>query len=422
LVIVYKYIAMDKPIQKSKFKIKTYLFIAPGLAVLFGISYLAFTANSNAMYYPNDQLQIAEIIQGEFSESISTHGTVIPSQTIQIDAFEGGVIEEIMAENGQSIVKGTPLLKLSNMSLSLDFMNRETQIIEQINNLRNTRINLEQNKRNVQEQLIDIRYELIQQEAQFARDSVLYHQNVITQSVFESSWNYIQYLQNKKALLENRTQTDEKYRLSQMQRIDNSILLMERNLEAVRKSLTQLTVTAPLTGQLNSFQHELGATMRKGERIGRIDIMDTFHIRAHVDQYFLNQIEIDQLARIKLDGKEQHLSIAKIFPTVTDNQFEIHFRFKDQQPKNLRRGQSAPLKIQLSNQSKAVLIPKGSFYSSGGGKYVFVVHGNEAQKTPVKLGRQNDKYIEVINGLIPGDRVIISPYTNFRNNDLILIQ
>ncbi|MGB0806858.1 MAG: efflux RND transporter periplasmic adaptor subunit [Salibacteraceae bacterium] len=413
---------MDKRIEKNKFSFKKWHFIVMFSVVLVGVSYLVFNTNSNAMYYPKDQLLFGTITQGPFSESISTNGIVIPSQTIQIDAFEGGVIEEIYAENGQEVVQGTPLLKLTNTALSLDFMNRETQIIEQINNLRNTRINLEQNKRNVEEQLVDITYELQQQEAQYTRDSALYAEGVTPISEFEASKNYIQYLENKQQILLDRTKTDEQYRASQLHRIDNSIQLMERNLEAVRNSLNQLSVTAPLTGQLNSFQHELGATIRKGESIGRIDILDSFHIRALVDQYYLNQIQLQQNAHIKLDGKTTQLSVAKIFPTVTNNQFEIHFKFQSHPPPNLRRGQSAPLKINLSKEGNAVLLPKGAFYSTGGGKYVFVVKGNEAHKTAVKLGRQNDKYIEVITGLQPNDQVIISPYTNFKNNELILIQ
>ncbi len=413
---------MDRPIQKRNKNFKKYLWAGLSLSVIGAGITLGLNTQSNSMYFPKNQLQISSITKGPFSESISTNGMVIPSQTVQIDAFEGGVIEEIFVENGQTILKGTPLLKLSNTALSLDFMNRETQIIEQINNLRNTRINLEQNKRNVQEQLVDISYELQQQEAQYDRDSSLYTQEVITKAEFEASENYYSYLKNKREILENRTETDEKYRNSQLHRIDNSIHLMERNLEAVRNSLNQLTVEAPISGQLNSFQHELGATMRKGESIGRIDIVDTFHIRAHVDQYFLNQIHSGQKGRIKLDGKEQIVSINKIFPTVRDNQFEIHFQFPHEQPANLRRGQNAPLKIQLSNSQESVLIPKGSFYASSGGKYVFVVHGSEAVKTNVSLGRQNDKYIEVKSGLSPGDQVITSSYISFQDNDLILIQ
>lgn len=413
---------MDKRIHNAKKSYKKYFFIGGAISALLLITYLVINTSGSALYFPKDQILTGTVIQGNFTEILTTNGTVIPSKTVQIDAFEGGVIDEIYVENGQWVKQGTPLLQLSNTALSLDFMNRETQIIEQINNLRNTRINLDQNKRNIQEQLVDINYELQQQKEQFLRDSLLFRDSVITLSDYQASARYYHYLENKQNLLDQRTQTDEKYRISQLHRIDASIQLMERNLEAVRKSLNQMTVTAPMNGQLNSFQHEMGATMSKGANIGRIDIMDTFHITAFIDQYYLSQIKQNQKATIKLGGTPSSLRVAKIFPTVNNNQFEIHFSFHDPQPESLRRGQSAPMKIHLSNSNQALLVPKGSFYATGGGKYAYVIKGNEAHKTPIQLGRQNDTHIEVLTGLNPGDQIIISPYTSFNDNELIIIQ
>lgn len=413
---------MDQPIVNTKKPILKYA-IGIGIFILLsGVSYLAINTSSSALYFPKNQILTGTVIQGEFMEVLTTNGTVMPSKTVQIDAFEGGVIDQIYVENGAWVKKGTPLLQLSNTALSLDFMNRETQIIEQINNLRNTRINLDQNKRNVQEQLVDIQFELLQQHEQFSRDSVLYNDKVITQTEYYASANYFHYLQQKERLLNERMNTDEKYRQSQMHRIDGSIQLMERNLEAVRKSLNQLTITAPMDGQLNSFQHEMGATMAKGSNIGRIDIMDTFHITALIDQYYLNQIQPQQVATIKLGGKTSKLKVNTVFPTVVNNQFEVRFLFTDVQPDNLRRGQSAPMKVELSDQGHATMVPKGSFYATGGGKHVYVLNGNEAHKQAVKLGRQNSTHIEVISGIQPGDEIIISPYTNFNNSDLIIIE
>lgn len=412
---------MDKRITNAKKSYKKHFIIGGTISLLLLVSYMAYNTSSSALYFPKNQILTGTVTQGDFTEILTTNGTVIPSKTVQIDAFEGGVIDQIYVENGQWVEKGTPLMQLSNTALSLDFMNRETQIIEQINNLRNTRINLDQNKRNVQEQLVDISYELQQQEEQFLRDSLLYRDSVITLSAYQASSRYFHYLQKKQKLLNQRTTTDEQYRISQMHRIDASILLMERNLEAVRKSLNQMTVTAPMEGQLNSFQHEIGATMSKGANIGRIDIMDTFHITALIDQYYLAQIKPNQKASIKLGGSATQLQVAKVFPTVINNQFEVHFYFTDEQPVSLRRGQSAPMKVQLSNSTRALMVPKGSFSATGGGKYAYVLNGNEAHKTPIQLGRQNGTHIEVLAGLNPGDEIIISPYTNFNNNELIII-
>lgn len=413
---------MDKPIANKKRPYIKLLGLATLLLCVLYLGWLIISGHSSTIYYPKKQVVIQPITLGNFTETVTSNGTVIPYKTIQIDAFEGGVVDQIYAENGTWVEKGQPLIQLSNTALSLDFMNRETQIVEQINNLRNTRILLDQNKRNIQEQLLDVSYNLKQQQEQFVRDSALYAEMVISESEYLASLNNRNYLVKKKKLLAERMVTDEKYRNSQLNRIDNSIHLMERNLDAVRKSLNQLTITSPMNGQLNSFQHELGATLTKGASIGRIDVLDSFYVTAMIDQYYLHKIKPAQKARIKLGNKQQNLIIEKVNPTVNNNQFEVHFSFSSPTNKQIRRGQSAPVKIAVSNQTTTLLIPKGAYYNTSGGQYIYLVKDNTAHKKPVQLGRQNDTHIEVLSGLSQGDLVITSPYTNFNNTDNIILE
>lgn len=413
---------MDKPIQKKKKLPQKLLWTIFALGTIGITAWIILNSSKNSIYYPKNQVIIEQVITDDFTEIITTNGTVIPHKTVQVDAFEGGVVDQIYAENGSWVKKGQPLIQLSNTALSLDFMNRETQIVEQINNLRNTRILLDQNKRNIQEQLLDVGYNYLQQQEQFARDSNLYSEKVISDAEYQTSLNNRNYLHQKLQMLEERTVTDEKYRSSQLHRIDNSIQLMERNLSAVRKSLNELTIISPMDGQLNSFQHELGATLVRGENIGRIDVVDSFYMTAMIDQYYLQRIKVGQESKIKIGSTSLPLAVAKVNPTVTNNQFEVHFAFTDNMPSSLRRGQNAPIKIALSQQNTATLIPKGAFYSSSGGKFVYVVKNDIAYKTPVSLGRQNDTHIEVLSGVSAGDKVITSPYTNFNSSEQIILK
>ncbi|MCB0738224.1 MAG: efflux RND transporter periplasmic adaptor subunit, partial [Bacteroidetes bacterium] len=230
---------------------------------------------------------------------------------------------------------------------------------------------------------------------------------------FNSKTNY-QYLKKKHALTQLRVQEDQLYRQTQLNRIDQSIELMERNLEAIRANLDNLVVKAPMDGQLNSFDHEEGESKVKGSSLGRIDQLGEFKITAMVDQYYLNRIKVGQKATFAYGDKDFELTIAKVSPTVTGSQFEVELHFTEQVPANLTRGQLFQLKISLSAVSESVLIPKGGFYQSTGGTWVFVIDtdGN-GHKRNIKLGRQNITHIEVLEGLEPGDQVLISNYESF---------
>lgn len=368
------------------------------------------------------RLSYAKAFIGDFQDIASFQGTVEPMKTVLLDATEGGVVEEIMAENGAMVEAGQPLLRLSNTSLRLDFMNRETQIVEQINNLRSTRINLEQNKRQVQEQLLDIEFQRKEQARQWQQDSQLFSQKALSLAAYKASQARLQYLQRKEALLLDRLSTDERYRQSQLGRIDASVDMMERNLAAIRQNLESLVLKAPISGQLNSFDHELGQTKSRGERLGRIDQLEQYAISAKVDQYYLDRVRLGQQANLPFAGLSYVVEVAKIFPTVVNGQFELRLHFVDGRfPEQLRRGQSLPVKLKLSANRQALLLPRGAFSQGSTGSHVFVRNGNEAEKRQVRLGSQNPDYIEVLEGLSPGEEIISSSYRAFGEAERIVI-
>ena len=379
---------MDRKIEKKKWGWRRMLSVVGTVALLILGIYAVLASNTSAVKVEGKRISVAAVSQGDFQEIIPASGTVEPLKTVMVDATEGGRVEEIFAEDGDLVEKGQPLVRLSNTGLMLDFMNRETQIIEQINNLRSTRIQLQQNQRQTQDQLLDIENQLNLIQRQHQADAKMAEKEMISDIEYYNSQTNYEHLKKKKALTELRVREDELYRSKQMERIDRSIELMERNLDAIRKNLESLVIKAPMSGQLNSFDPEIGETRAKGQNMGRIDQTEAFKLTALVDQYYLNRIKIGQRADFEYGGRSYSVTVKKVSPTIVGSQFEIELEFGDQVPGNLTRGQQFQLRISLSATTQAVLIPRGSFYQSTGGKWVFVIdEQGYGTRRPIKLGR-----------------------------------
>jgi len=388
------------------------------------ISWLALNASAERSFKVNrSKLTIDQVVYDEFQEIVTVNGSLEPVKTVQITASEGGRIEEIFIEDGAQVIMGQPIMRLSNATMQLDFMNRETQIIEQINNLRSTRISLDQNKRQVQEQLLEVTYLLTEQQRQFAIDSVLHRDGAIARADYDESKNQLNYLKERLRLLKERKVTDEAYRQSQLHRIDSSIELMERNLNAIRKTLENLTIKAPISGHISQFDHEIGESKNRGETLGRVDVLDSFLIAAPVDQYYLNRVHIGQKAIADLGGRDYGATVSKIFPSVENGQFTVHLSILGEYTVgNLRRGQNTRVKLELSAKEKALMLKRGGFYQSSSGNYVYVLNDDgHAEKRKIKLGSQNPRYFRVLEGLNEGENVITSSYASFGDAEIIKI-
>lgn len=413
---------MDRVLEKKDNRLKRGIIIICSIIILFFLTYIAVNSRENTFKIEKSKLSFTTVIYDDFQDMVTFQGGVEPIKTMQLDATEGGIVEEIFVEDGQMVKVGQALLRLSNTSLKLDFMNRETQIVEQINNLRSTRISLDQNKRQVQEQLLDLTYNLKEQKRQFGIDSSLFNDSVISVSAYLASQSNYNYLLEKKALMAERLDTDEAYRKSQLNRIDASVEMMERNLIAIRKNLENLIVKASIPGQLNSFDHEIGQTKARGENLGRIDVLDSYQISALVDQYYLNRLKIGQSAKANFGSKKYLMTVKKIFPTIVNSQFEVHLEFVDSVlPNNIRRGQNVQVRLELSATKKAKLVSRGGFSQSNQGQFVFVVEGDIARKRKIKFGTQNPDFIEIIEGLEEGETIIKSSYNAFGEAEKIVL-
>ena len=415
---------MDRIIEPKKgvLKHKKLIWIL-AIGILLIVAIYAIASSGNSLKIDGDRLRTSTVTEMRFDDVIALQGRVEPFRSFFLDAVEGGTVQEIFAEAGEQVNEGQALLRLTNTTLMLDFMNRETQIVEQINNLRNTRIQMELNERQLQEQVLDIAFEKENMKRQHIIDTTLYANKVIARQDYENSIARHHYLEEKQDLLKDSYVKNRKFRELQMQRIDQSIEMMERNLQAIRHNLENLTVKAPISGQLTSLNAEIGESKQRGENLGRIDVLDGYLIKAQVDEHFLSRVSVGQLAFFTQGSQRFELELSKVYPEVSNNQFEVEFTFKDTIPDGIRRGQGLNLRLALSQSADALLVERGAFYSSSGGKWVFVMNESktEARKRNVKMGRQNPDYIEVLEGLETGETIITSSYDTYSDYDQIQI-
>lgn len=389
---------------------------------MLGLLLLALRPSGSSASVERHRLQIAEVVAGDFQELAAVNARVEPEHSIAIPAIEGGRIDALFVEDGAMVEAGQPLMRLSNATLMLDFMNRETQIIEQINNLRNTRITINQNKRTDTETLMQVNYELTRIERQFALDIALFTSEFIAEKDFNDSRDEYEYLRARRQFLEESVEQDRQYRALQLKRIDASIELMERNLEAIRQNLENLTVKAPVSGQLTGFDYVVGQTVAKGEPLGRVDGLNSFIASAQVDEHYLGRVEQGMEGSFQLNGQTHRVRVKKVLPTVANRTFEVEMAFQDTAVQ-VRRGQTLQITLEMSAQSEALLLPRGGFFKETAGKWAYVLTSeNRAVKREIALGRQNTRHFEVLSGLEPGEHVIVSTYDAIGKNDYLEIE
>lgn len=415
---------MDRAIEKKRFSRKRILlFLSIAFAVVM-LSVLIVHSNNIHTQLDLKKIKTGVVEYGDFQEIILITGNAEPISSVLVDAKEGGTVLEILKEEGAVVQAGEPLLLLRNETVMLDYMQRESQIVEQINNLRNTRISLYQNQRRTEDQLVDLSNQLVLATRTYKIDSSLVKSGSIAeQTYFESKNNYI-YLKQKVGMQERRIQEDLKYQKLQISRIDASINMMERNLGIIKQKLENMVIAAPQSGQLNSFNLEIGQVLTRNQSIARIDNTENYILQANIDQHYLGRIKEDQTASIKSGNRTYEMRVSKVFPTVNQGQFQVSLMFTDSLPAGLKRGQNFQVFLEASAQKKSLMLPRGSFYQSSGGQFVYVLdeEGKSAVKRSIQLGTQNPDYYEVISGLEEGEEVIISNYAQYKDESKITLK
>jgi HlyD family secretion protein len=368
------------------------------------------------------RIYVSPVTVGTFEDFIPLRGRLVPRSTVYLDAIEGGRVERVLIEDGALVEAGDPIAVLSNTNLQLEVLGREAAVTEQLNNMRTIELQLEQNRLSHKRNLVEIDYQIIRLNRSIDRQRELAAKNLVSQSTVDELQDELTYYMNRREVTLESQATDTRMQAQQLQQLRDAGEQLQAGLGFARKNLDDLNVRAPVHGKLSGFNIEVGESIVRGGRLGQIDDPNGYKLNVQIDEFYLGRVDLQQVATAEQGRRSYDLSVAKIYPQVNNGQFEVDMLFADE-PQGMRRGQTMQVKLTLGDNSDAVLIPNGSFYQETGGNWVFVVSpdGTEAVKRTVRMGRRNTEFIEVLDGLEPGEKVITSPYTSYVGMDRLTL-
>jgi HlyD family secretion protein len=414
---------MDRAIEKKTWTTGR-IFLLTGAVVFTALIIWMFFIRDNRskLYIQKQQVTIAEVQESKFQEFIPVDGVLLPRNTVYIDAVQGGVVEAVYVEDGAMLKKGDPILKLTNANMELSYMDQETRMYDAINNLANTLINIEQLKYTRQKEIVDLNYQIDKLKTDFGRKEMFYNDELISAKEFEDAKRDYEHALNQLNISLKLKRLDSISGVRQSSQISSSMERMQNNLELLKRNMDNMTVKAPGEGKLSSFNVEIGETKTAGQHLGQIDIPGGFKVRANVDERYISRIFEGQEAEFDLGKKVYQLMINKIYTNVTNGSFQIDLVFTGEEPDNIKRGQTLQLRIRFSSETDAITIRRGGFYQETGGNWIYVLSpdGSSAQKRTIKIGRQNIYSYEVLEGLTPGEKVIVSSYEPFGNKEKLI--
>lgn len=412
---------MDKALEK-KSKWKRWL-LAPGIiAVVFSGYALSRSFGTRVLRLDAARVQVAEVMYGEFDEFIAVNGVVEPRKTTIVVALEGGIVESKYVEDGAKVEKGQDLFKLANEDLQMEAMNRETALLDQLNNLRNTQINLEQSNYNYRQQLIELENAFLKSEMMMKANTSLAEDSLIAKTEYESLLLEHSSLKGRYQLLKETTKSNSRFKEFQAKQLDFSSSLIRRSLENLKSSLEKLVLKAPASGLLTGMDIEIGQSITKGQKVAEVDLLQGYLLNASVDELYIAKMHTGLKAQIEFGGKSYTLKVEKVYPQVNNGQFRVDLVFDNESPQGLKYGQTLGVKLSLGEPAKSLLLKRGGFYQKTGGAWVFVLKDNAANKRTTHFGRQNPDYYEVLSGLEAGEKVIVSSYELFGDIDQIILE
>jgi len=415
---------MDIPIEKKRFS-KQKIAIAIGSLLLISliIFVIVSTGGKSKLNVDTQRISISEVREGIFQENIPVSGIVLPITTIYLDALEGGRVEEKMVEDGAIMKKGESILRLSNTDLELSLINQETSVYNLLTQMQISQNAASQNTINKLNQMTDVENALIEAERVYALNKKLYNQDAIGRQDFEESKNNLNYQKQRKILAERILKQDSISVKAKDEQANSSYIRTQNALKLMRKKVGDLVVRAPVDGQLTSLDSEIGQSINKGDRLGQIDVLSGFKVRVDIDEHYISRIYSGQTGTFPFNGNKYKLTIKKVYTQVSNGRFQVDMLFEEEVPKGIRRGQSLQIRLALSDEKQAVLIPKGGFFQQTGGNWIFKLDtdGKLAYKVDIQLGSQNTDYYEVIQGLSAGDKVITSSYDNYGDKQELIL-
>ena len=388
--------------------------------------------NSNLIIKPNqstlringDTMTISTVKQGEFNDYIRLSGTVQPLVTIQISPVEGGIVQEILIEEGSTVKKGDEILRLSNDNLDLQILNTEAELAEKENILRNTQIQMEQDRLNVKQQKAEYQLNVKRLRRTYEQQKSLYEDKLIAREEYLKAKEDYDLALEKLQLIAEKEIQDSLFRFTQVERMRESLENMQLNMQMIRRRKDNLTIKTPIDGQLGILDAVLGESIGAGTKIGQISDMSSHKIEVQIDEHYIDRVVPGLNATFERQETLYNAALRKVYPEVRDGKFKADFKFEGDTPDNIRSGQTYYLNLQLGSPEAALLIPRGSFFQKTGGKWIYVVNGDgtRAVKREIRIGRQNPQYYEVLEGLTVGEQVITSGYDNYGDNDVLILK
>ena len=407
---------MDIPLKKKRFTTKKIAIIGGSVLIVALIVFVLISSTGNSkLNVEKERISISEVKKGNFQENIPVNGVVLPIKTIYLDAMEGGRVEERFVEDGKMMEKGEPIIRLSNTDLELSLVNQETSVYNLLTQMQISQNAARQNTINRRNNLTDVENQFVEAKRLYKLNEKLYKKGAVGKQDFLESKNNYNYQKEKLNLARQVLAQDSTAVNQEARQAKESYERTRKALQLMRKKVEDLVVRAPIDGQLTALDAEIGQSKSKGERLGQIDVVSAYKVRAEIDEHYISRIFNGQRGEFNFNGKKFQLEIKKVYTQVSNGRFQVDMHFLEEAPDKIRRGQSLQIKLALSQEKEAVLVSKGGFFQQTGGNWIFKISedGESAYRTPIQLGSQNTEYYEVLGGIEPGDRVITSSYSNF---------
>lgn len=417
---------MDIQIQKKHYLIprKYWGWIAGGIVLVGVLVALGLTNFSATLRVERKGLNISEVKRDRFNDYVSVDGQVTPISTVQISSEEGGIVQEKVVEEGAHVQVGQVIVRLSNSDLDLQILNAESELAEKQNILRNTQITMEQDKLSNSNEELQLSQDVVTKKRAYEHMKALWDEQLVAKEEYLKAKEDYELSRKKHDLISERLHKDAQLRRSQMDQMNDNLESMQRNVQLVRERKARLEVRSSISGELGALDVELGQHISAGQRIGVINDLSDYKVQARVDEHYIDRVQTGLSATFKQNGRTYTLNLRKVYPEVRDGRFRIDFVFRGERPANIRTGQTYYVDLQLGEPKQAVIIPKGTFYSVTGGQWIFVLDkdGHKAYRRKISIGRQNPQYYEVLDGLEPGERVIVSGYEAYKDSEVLVLE
>jgi HlyD family secretion protein len=366
-------------------------------------------------------ITVAEVKQGEFKDYVRVSGNVQPITTVQLTPLEGGIVQEIVIEEGATVRKGDIIIKLSNPQLNIEILSSEASLAEKENWLRNTRVDMEKQKLALESQRLSLEKTVEQKKRKYEQTQSLYNEKLCSKEEYLQAKEEYEFEKKSMELVIKSQIQDSIYRTLQVDNMEYNLHSMQRNMALVRQRVENLNITSPITGELGLLDAILGQSVSSGQKIGQINDLSDFKIEAMIDEHYIDRVTRGLKGSFERGGERYEIAVAKVFPEVRGGQFRTWLTFTGTRPENIRTGQTYYINLELGQPAQGIMIPRGAFYQTTGGNWIYVVEGDKAVRRPVKIGRQNPQYYEVLEGLNPGEKVIVSSYETYGNNEVLII-